>query len=117
MPSLHQAMAADESGFLQNLVEQFMAAEPVEARCLAQDIILRWTDVMDEDPSSRGPNVDDARKMLAMEKLVGEPFFSLDCNYNQLQYPHVKDKDTLKVWFADWERKVTAFLMLSTHYR
>ena len=54
IPSLHQAMAMDDSGRLRSLVEQFLAAAPREAEEMTWDILYAWTGVTEVDSGSRG---------------------------------------------------------------
>ena len=114
-PSLHQAMARDESGRLKALVEQYLAADPVAAKGLIWDIVFAWTGASDINPTSRGRWVD-ARKLAAMEKLTGKPWRSLMCWGTLTPNPHSIDGRALTAWFADFESKVTSYFALSTHY-
>ncbi len=118
IPSLHQAMALDESGLIQNLVEEFLAAEdPLAAQSMIWDVIFAWTGVTDFDPDSRGQYIgDDARKLYAMERLTGQEWISVWCWGTLDPNPHGNDAQALRAWFGDWEQKVTSYFMLSTHY-
>lgn len=116
IPSLHQAMAADKGSRLQPLVEQFVHSDPLTAKTLVWDIMFAWTGVTDLDPASRGPHIGDARKLYALEKCWGSEFISLNSSLQPLPYPHAKDSATLNQVFLEWEQKLTAYLMLKTHY-
>ncbi len=71
---LHQAMARDTGDSLKTLVEQFMTATDPSARnTLMEQILFKWTGTETLDPSSRGQNID-ARKLVALEHLLGRSF-------------------------------------------
>jgi hypothetical protein len=115
--SLHQAMSLDDSGLLVSLINQFTDSEPQAAKHLVWDIIYAWTGVTDIDPTSRGPFIEDARKLYAMEKFWGQSFLSLSCNMVYQDNPHQNDADKLQIVFDDWENKVYSFFMFNTHYK
>jgi len=72
---LHQAMARDTTGTLQSLINQFIAAEdPAVRDSLMEQILFKWTGSDTINPASRGPNFD-ARKLVVIEKLMGQPFY------------------------------------------
>ncbi len=110
MPSLHQAMAADESGRLQALMEQFLNSDPTAAKELTWEIIFAWTGVTDLDPKSRGQYIDDARKLYALEKIWGQDWSSAWCWEEYDPNPHSNDGPELAKSFADWEQKVASYL-------
>jgi hypothetical protein len=89
--SLHQAMSLDNGGLLVSLVNQFSNSDPQTAKKLTWDIIYAWTGVTDLDPTSRGPYIEDARKLYAMEKFWGQSFRSLTCGLVYQDNPHQKD--------------------------
>jgi hypothetical protein len=76
--SLHQAMALDTSGELQDLVEQVMSASGAEQDDALTQMIYHWTGVEDIDPNSRTAGrmydnvIGDARKLKALEELTGK---------------------------------------------
>ena len=74
VPSLHQAMARDQTGELQSLLEQWMATGSQAQSGVLEQIIYHWTGVQDMDPGSRGSYLADARKLYALEKVLGETF-------------------------------------------
>ena len=77
--SLHQAMLRDETGILQGLVEQYVQEENLLVRkVMLPQIIYVWTGAADKNPSSRGENLSDARKLEALEVVTGREF---DSNY------------------------------------
>ena len=77
--SLHQAMLRDETGILQGLVEQYVQEENLLVRkAMLPQIIYVWTGAADKNPSSRGENLSDARKLEALEVVTGRKF---DSNY------------------------------------
>jgi hypothetical protein len=114
--SFHQVMANDDTNYLKDLLNQFISVDFQTARNLTWDIIYAWTGVTDLSPDSRGPYLDDARKLYAMEKLWGENFLSLTCNYQYIPEPHSNDVNKLNIIFNDWENKFFSYLMLNTTY-
>jgi Ca2+-binding RTX toxin-like protein len=111
-PTLHQAMALDESGRLEDLMTRFMNSDPVAAKSLVWDIIFAWAGLADFDPGSRGQNLSDARKLYAMEVFLGQKFNS---SYNGAN-PGNQEGPDLEAMFADWEGKIASYFLLSTHY-
>ncbi|MFV5342507.1 calcium-binding protein [Acinetobacter oleivorans] len=74
--SLHQAMAKDTNGILQQLVEQFVQTDSLLVRQqLVTDIIYQWTGVADLRSHERGMYWDD-RHLLALEKIMGRQYHS-----------------------------------------
>ncbi|EKU39966.1 MULTISPECIES: calcium-binding protein [Acinetobacter] len=74
--SLHQAMAKDTNGILQQLVEQFAQTDSLLIRQqLVTDIIYQWTGVADLPSHERGMYWDD-RHLLALEKIMGRQYHS-----------------------------------------
>jgi hypothetical protein len=74
---LHQAMARDTSGGLQDLVEDFAGATSAAERdALIDQIVLRWTGADGVDPSTRGSFVD-ARHLVALEAFMGRDFVGI----------------------------------------
>ena len=75
--SLHQAMLRDETGRLQEMVEEYVAEEDVYNRKkMLSDLIYAWTGVLDEDKFGRGEFLSDARKLEALEVITGRDFTS-----------------------------------------
>lgn len=77
--SLHQAMARDSSGVLQNLLENFMVETNYAARmAILTEMVYVWAGVGGVDPASRTPmGVDypwDGRKLSALEVFLGDTF-------------------------------------------
>ena len=74
--SLHQAMAKDSTGVLQQLVEQFVETDSLTLRQkLITDIIYQWTEVTDLPAHERGMYWDD-RHLYALEKIMGHEYHS-----------------------------------------
>lgn len=74
--SLHQAMAKDTTGILQQLVEQFAQTNSLLIRQqLVTDIIYQWTGVTDLPSHERGMYWDD-RHLFALEKIMGRQYHS-----------------------------------------
>lgn len=78
---LWTTMALDESGTLKSLLLDFIN-EPYEAnrKNILDQIIYQWTGVADVEPDSRG-SFGDARKLGALEALVGRGFFGGGCDF------------------------------------
>jgi hypothetical protein len=114
--SLHQAMSVDNEGILVSLVNQFSNYDPQTSKSLVWDIIYAWTGVTDLDPTSRGPYIEDARKLYAMEKFWGQTFLSLSCGMIYQDNPHQKDAKQLQIVFDDWENKVYSYFALNIYY-
>lgn len=78
---LWTAMALDESGMLKSLLLDFIN-EPYEGnrKNILDQIIFQWTGVADVEPDSRG-SFGDARKLGAIEALVGRGFFGGGCDF------------------------------------
>jgi len=71
---LHQAMVRDSSGQLKLLVQQFIAAtDPVIRTSLMDEILFKWTE-SDVVPSTSRGSLFDARKLVTLEKFIGENF-------------------------------------------
>ncbi|MDR2253384.1 MAG: hypothetical protein LBD97_05930, partial [Bifidobacteriaceae bacterium] len=71
LPSLREAIAADESGGLRGLVEAFAASgDTAEREELAEQILIELAGATDIDPEARGANVD-ARHLAVAEAAEG----------------------------------------------
>jgi len=76
--SLHQAMALDESGELQALVEQFtQEIDPDVRKSLVDDILIVWSRQQDTDPASRGVDID-GQVLGVIETFLGQPALQQD---------------------------------------
>ncbi|MDD2893857.1 MAG: calcium-binding protein, partial [Halothiobacillaceae bacterium] len=113
--SLRQVMAqqeADEVSTLKDLVEQFAAETDAVARdALVVQIIYEWTGVTGKNQASRGTYIGDARKLYAMEALVGEAFLQ----YGTMQNPYSGASGELTSGFAEFTKGISAKLMQQTH--
>ncbi|HIF26239.1 MAG TPA: hypothetical protein EYG18_08605 [Micavibrio sp.] len=87
LPDLHVAMSTDNEG-ADSLLERVKALDvPFDElfdpdRDLEQEIheiLYRWANVQDLEPSSRGPHMD-ARKLGFLEHLTGKPFVQTGAN-------------------------------------
>ncbi|MCR5702383.1 MAG: hypothetical protein K6G76_09585, partial [Lachnospiraceae bacterium] len=75
--SLHQAMLLDETGTLKDMVEQYVAEEDeYKRKKMLPQIIFQWTGVADKDAYGRGGYLSDARKLEALEVIIGRKFTS-----------------------------------------
>ena len=71
---LHQAMVRDSSGQLKLLIETFIAqTDPAARATILEQILYKWTGADKVATNARGPNMD-ARKLVALEKFMGEGF-------------------------------------------
>ena len=92
--SLHQAMERDESRKLRDLVVKFTETDDfLEQLGLINDIVYLWAGVADADPASRvsedGVNyIGDARKLLVLEKLMGQKFRGTHTGSEETNAPH-----------------------------
>ncbi|SGZ86723.1 Alkaline phosphatase [Bathymodiolus thermophilus thioautotrophic gill symbiont] len=111
--SLHQAMALDASGELQTLVEQVIGSSDDEQDALLTQMIYHWTGVEDIDPNSKKAttknysNVIDARKLEALEELMGKKWLDARCLggdnglYGQAAPVLLKTFDDFKVYIKE----------------
>ncbi|MDD5366144.1 MAG: calcium-binding protein [Gallionellaceae bacterium] len=80
---LHQAMVRDTA--LKGLVIQFTQASTVSEReTLVRQIIYKWAGVENIAPGSRGANMDDARKLEALEQFMGEEWYGFANSHDPL---------------------------------
>lgn len=84
--SLHQAMAHDVDGELQNLVQEYAEENDATARReILTQLIYVWAGVEDIDPESRaasqiyGNVIGDARKLATLEAFLGESYVGVWC--------------------------------------
>ena len=109
---LRQAMARDESGALQALVEQFASETNASVRSeLVTQIIYLWAGVADVDPASRGQEID-ARKLEALEAFMGEAYFQ---GHISTHNPAYGAASILKELFDEIASYVKNSLMAQTH--
>jgi hypothetical protein len=110
--SLHQAMARDESGRLQELVEQFMAETSASVRSqLMTDILYEWVSASDLDPTSRGIYID-ARTVAVLETFLGESFLQ-----GGSPNPRQQAAALLEQAFDELAKAMYSDLMLQTHFK
>ena len=77
--SLHQAMARDTSGHLQNLVKNFVNAIDSATRfAVFQEILFAWTGSDQYSITSRGSYIEDGRKLYTLEAFLAENFVQGD---------------------------------------
>ncbi|MFH1870442.1 MAG: calcium-binding protein [Pseudomonadota bacterium] len=124
--SLKQVMAqqaVDGGTQLKDLIEQF-AAEPdlVARQALTLQIIYVWTGVEDKDPLSRanrayGNVIGDARKLYAMEALLGEGYEGIWCWNEKDPNPHGPAAAVLLKAFDQYAGGITAQLMQQTRLK
>ncbi len=112
-PSLHQAMARDSSGALQALVTQWVAASEEQRPALLTQIIYRWTGVQDVGPASRGDELQDARHLEALERVMGQAFRQNGLHAD----PATRAAGVLEQAFFMLERYVQSQLLWQTDWR
>jgi Ca2+-binding RTX toxin-like protein len=114
--SLQQAMMTDDA--LKGYVEQFISATTeYERQSSLRDLIYQWTGATDTDPNSRdeyGSVYMDARKVVALEALVGRGYDSGQGG-NFVQGPQAAG--ILNVEFDRFESYVYSQLMAQTVYK
>ena len=120
--SLHQAMARDEEGELQGLVQAYAAEKNVVLRReILTQLIYVWAGVEDIDPESRassaiyGNVIGDARKLATLEAFLGEGYIGTWCWGEQDPNPHGKAAPLLLEAFDMLADYVDMQLMGQTH--
>ncbi|MBA4315534.1 MAG: hypothetical protein C0422_09435 [Alcaligenaceae bacterium] len=116
--SLRQAMMRDTSGQLINAVNAYLNYSNLAQRdSLLQDVLYRWAGVQDQDPTLRGPYIEDGRKLAVLEAFFGEryvqeggaqPGFTIND-------PGPAAADKLIILFADVATKLAAQLDIHGH--
>ena len=102
--SLHYAMAKDETGTLQGLVQQFTQSDNVQKREeLVAEILYFLCDATDIDPKSRGSFID-ARQLTVLERFFDNKFQGQEgANPNRLAGPVLQQtfKNLLSEYYCD----------------
>ncbi|WP_455232985.1 VCBS domain-containing protein [Geopseudomonas aromaticivorans] len=121
---LHQAMLRDDSGHLQDLVQQFAVETDAAARqALTMQIIYAWAGVADIDPESRsakmiyGNAIGDARKLASLEAFLGEPYLGTWCWGERDPNPHGPASKILLQAFDKLAGGIYSQLMAQTHFQ
>lgn len=119
---LHQAMALDSSGQLQDLIARFSSEIDTDVRRqLMTNIIYHWAGVEDIDPESRaatqiyGNVIGDARKLAALEAFLGEDYLGTWCWGERDPNPHGAAAPILLQAFDNLAGVMYSKLMLQTH--
>ncbi|MCK9395813.1 MAG: hypothetical protein M0Q44_09510, partial [Methylobacter sp.] len=125
--SLRQVLAqqaANGSSTLMNLIDQFAAeADPVARNALTTRIIYEWTGVTDKDPMSRAATkiynnpIGDARKLYAMEALLGEGYVGTWCWGEQDPNPHGPASAVLLKAYDEFANGIAAQLIQQTRLK
>ncbi|MDI1278940.1 calcium-binding protein, partial [Methylobacter sp.] len=125
--SLRQVMAqqaVNGSSTLKNLIDQFAAeADPVARNALTTQIIYEWTGVTDKDPLSRAATkiydnpIGDARKLYAMEALLGEGYVGTWCWNEKDPNPHGPAAAVLLKAYDEFANGIAAQLMQQTRLK
>lgn len=126
--SLRQVLAQQEANgvsTLNDLIGQFAAeSDPLARRTLVTAIIYEWTGVTDKDPLSRaswyqayGNVIGDARKLYAMEALLGEGYVGVWCWNTPDPNPHGPAAAVLLPAFDEFANSIAAKLMQQTQLK
>lgn len=108
VPTIEQAMEADESGKLQQLVEHFRSSDDiVEKRYDVKQILYFLTEASEIAPNSRGGNID-ARDLAVIEAFMGREFNGVDGTS-----PNVNAAAILKEICIDIENRYYSILNLN----
>ncbi|WP_169151108.1 calcium-binding protein [Azoarcus sp. TTM-91] len=114
---LRQAMARDESGQLQVLVEQFAQETDVVARhALLDQILFAWTGSDQYSASSRGAYLADGRKLYVLETFLGETFTQGSGTNAGTPNPGPNAAAELMEAYASLADYVYGQLMLQSHF-
>ncbi|MDQ7730564.1 calcium-binding protein, partial [Halomonas sp. SpR8] len=113
---LHQAMMRDP--ILESLVQQFVDADSdVTRQALLEPLIYQWTGAADTDPNSRdeyGHVYIDARKVVALEALVGRGY---DSGQGGNFVQGLQAANILEAQFARFESYVHGQLLMRSDFR
>jgi len=74
VPSLHQAMARDDSGQLRDLVERWIAADAGLRASLIDPLLYHLAGVQSVDPQAYGTAVADGRQVAALEAFLADRY-------------------------------------------
>jgi LysM repeat protein len=113
--SLHQAMALDTTGKLQDLLEQVITTSGAQQDALLTKMIYHWAGVENIDPNSRLSNdysssLKDSRKLEALEELMGNEFLGTWCWGTRDKNPHGKATPIIAKAFDDLQSYIKAKL-------
>jgi Ca2+-binding RTX toxin-like protein len=75
--SLRQAMMRDASGQLIAAVNAYLSVSTDQRDTLLQDVLYHWAGVHGQDPTLRGPYLEDGRKLAVLEAFFGEQYVQL----------------------------------------
>ncbi|WP_145840404.1 calcium-binding protein [Denitratisoma sp. DHT3] len=125
--SLWQVMAKQEaegSDRLKDLIGQFASeADPLARENLITQIIYAWAGVEDKDPLSRATTkiynnpIGDARKLYAMEALLGQGYEGTWCWQEKDPNPHGPAAAILLKAFDEFASGIAAQLMQQTQFK
>ena len=108
--NLHQAMALDETGELQELVESFVAETNVgEKKSILTQIIYKWTGADEVVDGSRGENFD-AKKLHVLEQFLNDQFIGKEGTPN----PNPQAANLLLSTYTDLSQLIYAQLEVQT---
>ena len=116
--SLRQAMMRDTTGQLITAVNKYLTTSNLAQRdSLLQDVLYRWAGVQDQDPTLRGPYIEDGRKLAVLEAFFGEKYEQLGGGDfgPTINDPGPAAADKLISLFADVATKLAAQLDIHGH--
>ena len=106
VPDIENAIKADESGVLNNLMSDFISLSDVgDKRLILKKILYRITDAGSEKSASRGGNID-ARDLKVVEQFMGREFIGVDGSGN----PNVNAAAILEGIYTDIENIYYCYL-------
>ncbi|MCS5698125.1 M10 family metallopeptidase C-terminal domain-containing protein [Cyanobium sp. FGCU-52] len=105
VPSLHQAIARDASGQLQDLVQRWVAADASARVSLLDSLLFHWAGVQSVDPRSYGSAIAEGRKVAALEAFFAD-------RYRDGAVPDAFGASQLEMAFEALRRRVAARLTL-----
>ncbi|MBI5329538.1 MAG: putative Ig domain-containing protein, partial [Betaproteobacteria bacterium] len=121
---LHQAMARDPGGRLQQLVTQYtQTSDAAQRDTILTDLIYHWTGVQNIDPKSRaarliyGNVIGDARKLEALEEFLGQEWVGTWCWGTRDPNPHGRAAPVLLQAWDQLKELIGAQLMAQSHLK
>ncbi|MGA0571929.1 calcium-binding protein [Variovorax sp. VNK109] len=116
--SLHQTLARSPNSSLEQMLKDFARAEDqAERKRLIVSIVYEWTGVSGASPSSRGNYLSDARKLLAVEALLGVGFVQKSGTNGGTLDPGPNAAAQIETAFGEALTYFYGQLMLQTHFR
>ncbi|MBI5329536.1 MAG: hypothetical protein HZB71_02880 [Betaproteobacteria bacterium] len=118
---LHQAMARDPGGRLQQLVTQYtQTSDAAQRDTILIDLIYHWTGVQNVAPKSRANfsyNAIDARKLEALEEFMGQEWYGTWCWGTRDHNPHGRAAPVLLNAWDQLKELIGGQLMAQSHLK